>query len=226
MWLTILKCIVSNSAESCTNGLNRNQEAVKILDEQEHEQSHPLKTAKFCLASLLTSSCSDTSYSNTSISTAHEITKASLPDTHQSSHNQDTLIFPPAPPLHNTSLLTNQMKAHISKFSSTEKSLHPECKISHQQFTKANISDNESGKNCERSFGSKILSSKGDSEHSVNDSTEACTPSADNLSTRTKTVGLMDLLTTAVEDKDSSLIMDSSEDKWISPQSLKEVHVC
>lgn len=43
--------------------------------------------------------------------------------------------------------------------------------------------------------------------------------------TRTKTGGLMDLLTTAVEDKDSPLLLDPSEDKWMAPPSLKEVRV-
>jgi hypothetical protein len=41
----------------------------------------------------------------------------------------------------------------------------------------------------------------------------------------TRTVGLMDLLTTAVEDKNSSVVSDTLEDKWIAPHVVKEVRV-
>ena len=229
---------------------------MKIFNEQEHEQSHPLKAAKFSLASLLTSSSSDTTYANASISSASDISRTSLSDTHQSLHYQDTPISPPPSSLHDTLLLTNHTKAHTSNLLQIEKSLHSETTEHHQQFVdtiiKTNISDitdNETGRICECSFddaGSKLLHNKGDStssEISVNDSTKvgtsqtlctsvagaASSPSANDSSvpsTRTKTVGLVDLLTTAVEDKDPSLLMDSSEDKWMSPQPLKEVCVC
>lgn len=227
-------------------------------DLQHSEQTHSVKADKFSLASLLTSSSSDISYTHPSLSTASKVTATALSDPHQSLNCQPESVSPP--PLHKT-LLPNYTKAHSPIFNGQsvtaahlEKGLHLDCKndceMSVKSITESTLSEGTSNESRTSSVAtaddtslrtsdgqdyssshktlSDIAMNKLDAAQITCSSVRATanTLSANDStvsSTRTKAGGLVDLLTTAVEDKDSTLLMDSSEDKWMSPQSLKEV---
>ena len=209
-----------------------------VIAQQHKDQSHSAIATKFSLASLLSSSSSDPT---APVSIASSI---SLPNTTQSVYDEHDV--PVSQPPHNALLLPNPAQAHRLNYNglsvSTEKSLNPgNCEqLTTETWTTANSSEDtifsQDGTNskapaCENNSASSItLSSNQKTNTGINQtvhtfvSASAATPCGgdDDSSSRTKAGGLVDLLTTAVEDKDSTLLLGSIEDKWMS-QSLKEV---
>lgn len=212
---------------------------------EHHEQSDSVTATKFCLASLLTSSNRDSTYVTAPVSLVSSI---SAPTSTQSVHDQHDPLDSQPP---HDKLLSNHARSCSSDFNgqritsvSMEKSLNSYCKINRQLFVKAetrttpNLSEDSSiGTNSICSSSDDINSKKLDCEDSTSssktknahsslhvDATPICEDDSSSSASKTTTIGLVDLLTTAFEDKDSTPIVDSSEDKWISPQSLKEVN--
>ena len=207
---------------------------------QHSRQSHSVEATKFSLTSLLTSSATGTSYTSAPISSPSEMTSASLTDTSQSLHRNSQDF---KSPLSNT-LLPNHRKALSSNFNghNVEKSLHSKCEGNHEQFVKSSTDKSLSTDTKSESRTNTVDSSdttSSDMHDGNDDSTTSLNsnpntevsqarPTSDSSSaptSRTKAVGLMDLLTTAVEDKDSAVVVDTSEDKWMSPPPVKEVKV-
>ena len=204
---------------------------------QHIEQSHSTEAPKLSLTSLLTSSDCGTSHAITPLSSSTEITTAVLTDPNQYLHQNFK------PPLTTGTLLT-QRRAHGCNFNghNIEKSMHLK-ESDHQQATSdidTNLSadiKSESRTNillhtCDTSSSGitslDISAVKPHSEVSKAEPTSECdnvhAPDTDSSASasQTRTVGLMDLLTAAVEDSNSSVV---SEDKWISPHVIKEVRV-
>ena len=212
-------------------------------------QSHSTEATKFSLTSLLTSSGSGTSHMTTPISSSSEITTASLTDTNQSLHRNSK------PPLTTNTLLTHRKALSSNfNGHSIEKSLHLKCENNHDKLMKSSTDTNLSADTRSDSRTNSLHDSDTSSSDigDGNDSTTALNlsavkpnaevseagptsecdgahaPDSDDSSastSKTRTVGLMDLLTTAVEDKNSSVVLDTHEDKWMFPHAMKEVRV-
>lgn len=198
------------------------------------------------LTSLLTTSsgCA-TSHVIAPVSSLSEINTASFADPNQSLH-QNSQDFNPPP---TTSVLLTHRKAISSSFNGhdTEKCLHQK-ENDHEHVMKSNtdtdLSADESRTNS-RHASDTNSSVSSDSATSSDLSTvkpnvkvseaelasewdSAHAPDTDDPSasvSRTRTIGLKDLLTTAVEDKNSSVMLDTHEDKWMFPHAVKEVRV-
>lgn len=206
---------------------------------QHIELSHSTEAPKLSLTSLLTSSDCGTSHMITSLPPSTEITTAILTDPNQSLHQNFKS------PQTTSTLLTHR-RALGSNFNghNIEKSMRLN-ESDHQQATSdinTNLSadiESESRTNillhtCDTNSSSSDITSldisavKPPSEVSKAgpasewDNVHAPDTDSSASTSRTRTVGLMDLLTTAVEDNNSSVV---SEDKWISPHVIKEVRV-
>ena len=225
------------------------QQEHKTIDNQninvEHvEQSDSATATNLCLASLLTSSSGDktcvaapvTLVSSTSV----------LTSTQSMCDQRDPLTYQPP---HDTTL-SNHTRGHGNDISGlsissppVEKSLNLDYKNNHQLFVKRettttlNLSGDSSirtepiccsdGTNskeldCEYTTTSSITQTAYTSVHMA--TTPTCVDDSPSSTTKTTTIGLVDLLTTAVEDKESTFAVDSSEDEWMSRQSVKEVN--
>ena len=153
----------------------------------------------------------------------------------------------PSPP-HDTLPLTNHTKAKNSDITvSLEKPLRSDDKQTLAEASPSMETSSESRTNSVCSADDSNLKTSGSENESSSSGGLTDAPTSEKTEkvkgvntadceaadtppptvSRTKTTGgLMDLLTTAVVDKDSTLLMDSSEDEWMSPQPLKEVSAC
>ena len=219
---------------------------------QHNEQSHSTEATKFSLTSLLTSTSSGTSHILAPLSSSSKISTASLTDTNQSLHQNSQDIKSPLTT--NTFLTHRKALSSNFNGHNIEKSVL-KCENNLEQFVKSKTdaslstdTKSESRTNplhTSDTGSSDVGNSNDESTTSLNLSTVKPTtevnraepisecdgvhaPDTDDPSApapRTRTVGLMDLLTTAVEDKNSSMVLDTQEDKWMSPHAVKEVRV-
>lgn len=227
------------------------QQEHKAIDNQntnaEHvEQSDSATATNCCLASLLTSSSGD----NTRVAAPVSLmSSTSVPTSTQSMCDQrDPLTYQP---LHDTAL-SNHKRGHGNNFNGqsitsppVEKCLSSDSESNHQLFikretpTNLKLSEDSSIRTkpmCSfddtnsKELDSKYNTSSGKTQTAYTctsvhmAATPICVDESPSSASKTTTIGLVDLLTTAVEDKDSSLIVDSSEDEWMSRQSVKEVN--
>ncbi len=223
---------------ACDKADKGEQKTEKETTLQHDGLSDSTEATKFSLASLLTSSDCGTSHTIAPLSSSSEITTALLTDAKQSLHQNFK------PPLTTTTLLTHKM-ALGSNFNgqNIETSLHLKDSNGQQAIigtdtdlsadtkseSRINISLHTSDSS---SSGTGITSSAVKSNFEVSkaeptsECDSACAPDTDSSASTsiTRTVGLMDLLTTAVEDRNSSVVSDTLEDKWIAPH-VKEVRV-
>lgn len=224
----------------------------RISTVQRDGQGDSVEATKFSLASLLTSRGSDTSQTAVPISSSSEVTPASLTDTSQSLHqcsddsqatltSTSTLSSPRKAPGSNFSengidkwqLFKREssykqiMKSRTDTTLSSDKT--NDLRTSPVHISNAIGSDtHESSDHSATTMDSSTV--KPVTEVSQPEPTAKCDGTcisdingSSASKSRSKTGGLMDLLTTAVDDKDSTVVLDSHEDEWMSPQTMNDV---
>lgn len=200
-------------------------------------RTHSTEAMKFSLTSLLTSTGCGTSCAILPLSSSSETTTSSVTDANQSLH-QNSQDFRP-------SLTTNTLLTHRKALSSNINGHHVEksLRLNHE-VTKSSTDTDHSTDMISKSRTSSLCtsdaSSSDDSTTVLNSSAikpvnksepiskddGAHAPDSNDFSaatSRTRMIGLKDLLTTAVEDKNSSLVLDTHMDKWMAPHAVKEV---
>ena len=218
-------------------------------------QSHSTEATKFSLTSLLTSSGCGTSHTTMPISSSSETTTASLTDTNQSLQRNSRDFNPPLTTntllTHRKALSSNfnghniEESLHLKCENNHEKlmksSIDTKLSADAKSESRTNLlptsdsSSSDIGDGNDSSTTLDLSAVKPNAEVSKAEPTSECAgahgahaPDTDNSSastSKTRTVGLMDLLTTAVEDKNSSVVLDTHEDKWMFPHAVKEVRV-
>ena len=227
--------VESRREHKATDNQNTNAEPV--------EQSDSATKSNLCLASLLTSSSGDITYVAAPVSLASSTSVST--STQSKSDQLDPLNCQPP---HDTSL-SNRVRGHGNDFNGKsitspprEKFSKSDYKNNYQFFVKRETttvpnlsedfsirtkpicsSDDTTSKELDKfSTTSSKMQTAHTSVHMA--ATPICVDDSPSSATRTTTIGLVDLLTTAVEDKGSTLTVDSSEDEWMSRQSAKEVN--
>ena len=203
-------------------------------------QTHSTEAMKFSLTSLLTSTGCGTSRAILPLSSSSETTTSSVTDANQSLHqnSQDFRLSLTTNTLltHRKALGSNINGHHVEKSLRLKENSHEVTKsitdtdhstdmMSKSRTSSSCTSDANSSDDSATALNSSAIKPVSKSEPTSKDD-GAHAPDSNDFSaatSRTRMIGLKDLLTTAVEDKNSSLVLDTHMDKWMVPHAVKEV---